>query len=202
VTWTFTDAGPGFVVLSGELPDTSGELAVAFADDADTAQTLADASLNVGITAARDTLAQSWHDWAATTQLPPAQPGDPTNLTDALRRSATVPRVHEDRSYPGAIVAGLTIPWGDTTNNPAWVPLGLAPGRRGNRVRPARAGPHRRRAVADVPRRAATERRPLDAELLPRRHPRSAKAHNSTKPRCRSCWPPRSVTWATPSTRE
>jgi len=118
VTWTFTDAGPGFVVLSGELPDTSGELAVAFADDADTAQTLADASLNVGITAARDTLAQSWHDWAATTQLPPAQPGDPTNLTDALRRSATVPWVHEDRSYPGAIVAGLTIPWGDTTNNP------------------------------------------------------------------------------------
>ncbi len=118
MTWTFTDAGPGFVVLSGELPDSSGLLALAFAEDADTAQTLADASLNAGVTTTRDALIQSWHDWAAVTQLPPAQPEDPAELTDALRRSATVLRVHEDRGYPGAIVAGLTIPWGDTTNNP------------------------------------------------------------------------------------
>lgn len=59
LTWTFTDAGPGFVVLSGELPDSSGLLALAFAEDADTAQTVADASLNAGVTATRDALIQS-----------------------------------------------------------------------------------------------------------------------------------------------
>ena len=118
MTWTFTDAGPGFVVLSGELPDATGLLALAFADDAAAAHALAESSLNTGITAARDALTRSWHDWAAATELPAAQPGDPADLTDALRRSVTVLRVHEDRGYPGAIVAGLTIPWGDTTNNP------------------------------------------------------------------------------------
>ena len=74
MTWTFTDAGPGFVVLSGELPDTGGLLALAFADDATTAQALAEASLNTGITAARDALTQSWHDWAAATSLPRRNP--------------------------------------------------------------------------------------------------------------------------------
>ena len=118
MTWTFTSAGPGFVVLSGELPEVSGVLALAFAGDAGAAQTLAEASLAAGVTSARDALTQSWHDWAASTQLPAAQPDDPGDLNDALRRSATVLRVHEDRGYPGAIVAGLTIPWGDTNNNP------------------------------------------------------------------------------------
>ena len=100
MTWTFTDAGPGFVVLSGELPDATGLLALAFADEAAAAQALAESSLNTGITAARDALTQSWHDWAAATELPPAQPGDPADLTDALRRSVTVLRVHEDRATP------------------------------------------------------------------------------------------------------
>ena len=54
MTWTFTDAGAGFVVLSGELPDASGLLALAFAGDATAARALAEASLNTGIIAARD----------------------------------------------------------------------------------------------------------------------------------------------------
>lgn len=117
MAWTFDNAGPGFVVLGGECA-ARGTLAIAFADDAATAQELARDSLGDGVDAARAAVVESWQDWARTTALPPTAAGDPPSLADAVHQAATVLRVHEDRSYPGAIVAGLSVPWGDTSNNP------------------------------------------------------------------------------------
>jgi glucoamylase len=37
-------------------------------------------------------------------------------LGDAGLFSATVLKIHEDRSYPGAVVASLSVPWGNTTD--------------------------------------------------------------------------------------
>jgi glucoamylase len=48
MTWNFTDAGPGFVVLGGELSAASGAIALAFGTDAGIAGALAAASLAAG----------------------------------------------------------------------------------------------------------------------------------------------------------
>ena len=118
MTWNFTDAGPGFVVLGGELSATSGAIALAFATDAGTAGTLAAASLAAGSAAAGAQLTSNWQAWSGTCKFPPSSGSDPADLADALSQSATVLRVHQDStSYPGAIVAGLCTPWGDTSNN-------------------------------------------------------------------------------------
>jgi glucoamylase len=118
MTWNFTDAGPGFVVLGGELSAPSGVIALAFATDSGTAGALAAASLAAGAAAASAQLTGNWHAWSGACAFPPPAASDPAGLADALRQSAVVLRVHQDSvSYPGAIVAGLCTPWGDTGNS-------------------------------------------------------------------------------------
>jgi glucoamylase len=46
---------------------------------------------------------------------PPALPDD---LVELYRSSAAVLRCHEDRAAPGAFIASLSIPWGDTGDDP------------------------------------------------------------------------------------
>jgi glucoamylase len=50
--------------------------------------------------------------------MEPAVASDTSGLQDALRLSATILRIHQDHTYPGATVAGLSTPWGDTANTP------------------------------------------------------------------------------------
>jgi len=115
MTWNFTDAGPGFVVLGGELPAASGVIALAFATDAGTAGALAAASLAEGASAVSAQLTSNWRSWFGACTFPPSSGSDPAGLAAALRQSAAVLRVHQDAA--GAVVAGLCTPWGDTTNN-------------------------------------------------------------------------------------
>ena len=118
MSWNFTNAGPGFVVLGAELAAASGTIALAFANDPATAGSLTGQSLAAGIGAARTAMTSAWQGWSASGQLPPPTAGAPASLGDALRQSAMVLRVHQDHAYPGATVAGLSTPWGDTSNNP------------------------------------------------------------------------------------
>ena len=107
MTWDFTNAGPGFVVLGAELAATSGTIALAFAAYLATAGGLTGQSLAAGINAARAAMTSAWQQWSASGQLPPLTAGDPPSLPDALRQSATILRVHQDHVHPGATVAGL-----------------------------------------------------------------------------------------------
>ena len=118
MSWNFTNAGPGFVVLGAELAAASGTIALAFADDPATAGGLTGQSLAAGIGAASTAMTSAWQGWSASGQLPPPTAGDPASLRDALRQSAMILRVHQDHAYPGATVAALSTPWGDTSNNP------------------------------------------------------------------------------------
>ncbi len=117
MTWTYASAGPGNVALMGEADAASGVLALAFAADPDGAHTLALESLAAGIDAARIASTAGWQTWAAAITLPAAMPGDPPGLADALRRSAAVIKAHEDHSYPGAFVASLSVPWGESRSD-------------------------------------------------------------------------------------
>ena len=112
LNWSFGRADGGTVALTGQLETTSGVIALGFADTPEGARTLAKASLAEGIDAARALFCAEWERWGATLQLPFIN--EP--LDREARLSAAILKVHEDRAYPGALVASLSIPWGNSTD--------------------------------------------------------------------------------------
>jgi glucoamylase len=114
MSWTFERAGEGNVALMGELPGGAGLLALGFADTPQGARTLAASSLAEGWAAARARFVRGWRGWAGGLQVEAPE----QELEAQARRSAMVLRVHEDRSYPGAVVASLSTPWGNSKDDP------------------------------------------------------------------------------------
>ncbi len=111
--WTYTEALDGNVALTGELASSCGVLALAFAGTIEGARTLAQSSLSEGFETAQAGCAAGWESWAAKLDLPEAP--------EAIRReaclSAMVIKAHEGKTYPGSVVASLSIPWGNTTDS-------------------------------------------------------------------------------------
>ncbi|MDE3103285.1 MAG: glucan 1,4-alpha-glucosidase [Chloroflexota bacterium] len=114
MTWDFARAEDGNVALMGELDEPSGVLALAFALGSSGASTLARSSLAEGYSHIRDRFIEQWTGWSERLRLPASDPA----LASAAGLSAVVLRGHEDRTYPGAIVASLSIPWGTRGNDP------------------------------------------------------------------------------------
>jgi len=112
--WTFARAEQGNVALMGELEAGENVLALAFAQTVEGARTLALASLVEGFANVRQHFVAGWDAWGGHLTLPRATPA----ITEEAFLSATVLRVHEDRTYLGAIVASLSIPWGTQGDDP------------------------------------------------------------------------------------
>lgn len=112
LTWAYTKAGPGNVALSAQLDAPSGTVALGFSNTARGAWTLARSSLAEGADAARRACTQAWNDWAAPLHVPAPGPA----LGRLAQFSAAVLKMHEDRTYPGAVVASLSVPWGNHTD--------------------------------------------------------------------------------------
>lgn len=112
LTYGYTKAGPGNVALSAALQEPQGVLALSFSNTARGAYTLARSSLAEGFEAACREFLRAWGAWGARLQLPAPTPA----LGRLAQFSAAVLKMHEDRSYPGAIVASLSTPWGDHTD--------------------------------------------------------------------------------------
>ena len=114
MTWAFDRAEAGNVALTGELPGGEGVLALGFAETPEGAHTLAVSNLTEGFGPIRRRFLARWQDWGQTLDLPHAEP--------ALKRqalvSAAVLKVHEDKTYPGAVVASLSTPWGFAHDDP------------------------------------------------------------------------------------
>ncbi|MEO8410032.1 MAG: glycoside hydrolase family 15 protein [Propionivibrio sp.] len=107
--WDFDEAGPGNVALIGELP-TKVTLALAFGTSRRSATTLAFSSLCQPFQQVWDRHVAQWRSWRDKLDIP----DDLTPpLRDQLLTSAMVLRVHQDKTYPGAMVASLSIPWGN-----------------------------------------------------------------------------------------
>jgi glucoamylase len=117
MTWTYDRAGPGDVAMIGELPEPSGVLALAFAENREGAEILARESLAGGADDARQAFTAAWREWTAGVALPETSAADPPELADAVRQSAVVMRAHEDDTFPGAFVASLAIPWGNARSD-------------------------------------------------------------------------------------
>ena len=118
MTWTHPYAGPGNVALMGELPRTA-TLALAFSASSDSAATLAQSSLQQDFDAVWNAEAARWRAWHARTNgggNPDLHLSD-DDLRAALRTSAMVLHAHRDKTFLGAMVASLSVPWGSSTDD-------------------------------------------------------------------------------------
>jgi glucoamylase len=113
LTWRFTRAEQGTVALSAECAGSHGVVALGFANNAYGAYMLARTALAAGFDAMRSRFLQAWGQWAERLQLPASE----APLESLARTSAAMLKVHEDRAYPGAVVASLSVPWGNSTDS-------------------------------------------------------------------------------------
>ncbi len=147
MTWTFSRAEEGNVALMGEVLEAKGTLALAFALTPEGAKALAKSALAEGLEGVRKRVEALWrrevgdeelsaHTSVSQHEMPELGPGgglfgvpaaakaavgylkDPDPELEALaRRSFLVLKAHEDRTYPGALVASLSVPWGNTRDD-------------------------------------------------------------------------------------
>jgi len=114
MTWEYPAAGPGNVALMGELPRRA-TLALSLAASRQSAATLAVTALLEPFERAWECQLAAWADWHG--QCRPRTrhcPRLPAALERELRTSAMVLRTHQDKIYPGTMVASLSVPWGNT----------------------------------------------------------------------------------------
>ncbi|MBV9345538.1 MAG: glycosyl hydrolase, partial [Gammaproteobacteria bacterium] len=114
LSWEYETAGPGNVALTGALPREC-VLALGFASSPEAAATLAFTVLTEPFAVSWARQLQSWRAWhgrCGAVQALAAQL--PAECATQLQLSSMVLRVHQDKTYPGALVASLSVPWGNT----------------------------------------------------------------------------------------
>lgn len=109
MTWCHERADHGNVALMGELSHQRGVLALGFGGKPSGAETLARSSLAEGFDGVREQTVRGWQEWGERLRLPTA----PRKIAHEAALSAAMLKVHEDRAFPGAVVASLSVPWGN-----------------------------------------------------------------------------------------
>ena len=111
--WQYDHAGPGNVALTGRL-SRSAMLALGFGSSKESAATLALSALPRQFDEPWQRQIAAWEAWHGQCQHQLTAATDlPESLRNQLLLSAMVLRVHQDQTYPGAMVASLSIPWGN-----------------------------------------------------------------------------------------
>jgi glucoamylase len=117
MTWHYDAAGPGEVAMAGELPHR-GTLALGLGTSKEAAATNAWASLTQGFAEIREQYQGAWLQWHSMHKTPR---GFRRRFSPAMqnlyRRSKNVLKVHADRTFPGALVASLSVPWGEASSS-------------------------------------------------------------------------------------
>ncbi|MGH8133748.1 MAG: glycoside hydrolase family 15 protein [Steroidobacteraceae bacterium] len=114
MTWEYTTAGPGNVALLGELP-RQAVLALGFGSSAESAATLAFTALSEPFETSWERQLTAWTRWHANCEPEDSLPADlPAACVAQFRISTMTLRSHRDKTYPGAMVASLSVPWGNT----------------------------------------------------------------------------------------
>ena len=114
LTWEYDAAGPGNVALLGELP-RQAVLALGFGSSPDAAATLALTALSEPFAIPWERQRTTWTSWHANcTPQQSLSAGLPQACAEQFGISTMVLRTHQDKTYPGAMVASLSVPWGNT----------------------------------------------------------------------------------------
>jgi glucoamylase len=114
LTWDYEAARGGNVALAAEIDLTAcnGEFVIAlgFGRHAEEAAHRVIGSLADGFDAALAAFSDEWQEWQA--ELLPLDRPRPNRAANTYRISTVVLRSHEASSFPGGIIASLSIPWG------------------------------------------------------------------------------------------
>jgi len=120
---TYTDASNGNLVQTARLSPGGGTftLVLGFGSAQAAAVQAAEGSLAAGFPAARKSYEAGWAAYDAGLNTPPAKLSGFANprwhdLVDAYYLNANVVKASEDKTFPGAIVASLTSPWGQAVS--------------------------------------------------------------------------------------
>src|SRR5215469_3826252 len=113
LTTEYDSAGPGNVALVGELP-RQAVLALGFGSSASAAATLALTALTEPFEHAWERQLTAWSSWHGDCAQEALCEGLPQACAEQVRLSSMVLRVHQDKIYRGAMVASLSVPWGNT----------------------------------------------------------------------------------------
>lgn len=112
MTAEYTAAGPGNVALGAELP-RQVLLGLAFSTSREAAATLAFATLTQLFDELLAQQSAAWEDWHQERRQRSSIPPLPEQLGEQLRTSAMVLKCHRDKTFVGAMVASLSVPWGN-----------------------------------------------------------------------------------------
>ncbi len=111
--WEFDRAAKGNVALTGQLPLEGSTIALSLAATTEGATLLAKASLAAGVNQVRRQFTKGWTDFAQHLDTV----GVDHRWLAMTQHSAAVLACHEDQTYPGAMVASLSIPWGNNRSD-------------------------------------------------------------------------------------
>jgi glucoamylase len=116
--WAYTNADSGNIALSAQIGmgDNQEEftLALSFGRNMDEAALHARASLLQGFESVKKLYVGQWQEWHKRIEN-----GTPKgiNAGKLFRNSVAVMRMHEAIHFPGAVIASLSIPWGNTKDD-------------------------------------------------------------------------------------
>jgi glucoamylase len=113
MTWTHDLASDGNVALLGELQSSEGTLVLGLSNSVKGARTKAHSSLSEGYKSIKRRFIAGWEKWGKSLTIPDV----PAAIKREAYLSAVVLKVHEDRSYPGAVIASLSVPWGSASDS-------------------------------------------------------------------------------------
>jgi glucoamylase len=105
--WSYGRAENGNVIQGAKVGGGHSTLALGFGANASAATESARASLQRGFAAVSAEYAQGWHDYARTLRR------ESGPYAGEFRLAAMVLKAHEDKTYRGAMIASMSIPWGE-----------------------------------------------------------------------------------------
>ncbi len=108
MTWEYTQADNGNIALTAEIDiseNTEFILALSFGRNVNEASNHARSSLLDGFDYLQKEYVRGWEQWMESLQKLQSK---------NYKVSAAVLRLHEARTFPGGIIASLSIPWGET----------------------------------------------------------------------------------------
>jgi glucoamylase len=117
LTWNYASAGPGNVAMIGALP-RKAVLGLGFGSSIQAAATLAISSLMQPFENIVQHQIGDWQQWHTRHgERIPRRADDPDAFVNQIRLSSMVLRTHSDKTYPGTMVASLSVPWGNSRND-------------------------------------------------------------------------------------
>ncbi|PYV26037.1 MAG: glucan 1,4-alpha-glucosidase [Acidobacteria bacterium] len=119
-------SAPGNVVVTGQITagsDTTFTLALGFGSTREEAVANANASLGTSFATQRSSYESGWHSYLASLNPAPKSVTS-AGLTTQYNVALMTLKAHEDKTFRGAVVASLTIPWGQAVNADHCCPAG------------------------------------------------------------------------------